>query len=172
MKKCKKCAVVCKYCYNYYKEDGTAYCKEFSHIETDCVTGEDHKVNHKCIKHNKDGNCKKYDENTRLVDVEILIERLKIYASKYLQEMYGIFFSGDNEKTDDDYLKEYDRCYLYNSVGASLIADLIDVLNEKESMYLKSTYDDSYLDAVILPTDSFYKKGKEHYEKKQKSGWL
>jgi len=143
-KKCNKCAVLCIHCKNMYKDDGDMYCHEFFDTEHSCVDDTDCHIHHKCIEHNKDGNCKKYVEDKSI-----------LYKEKLL-----------NILNKNNYSYDYMSCYyIHDDIALALINDLKRVLGGGSSHYLKKYWDDS--DSYdpewgIIPTKSFLEKGRNH----------
>ena len=81
----KKCKHVCRLCNHHLYDD---LCQYFSKNVPNCVTGETDIVYDKCMIYNKDGCCKEYSENEKLVAEEGIIKAIIIYQDYKLRQ-YG-----------------------------------------------------------------------------------
>lgn len=72
----KKCKHICKLCTHHIDDD---LCRYFSKDVPNCVTGETDIVYDKCMTHNKDGCCKEYIEDEKLIVKEGILKAIKVY---------------------------------------------------------------------------------------------
>ena len=133
-KKCSKqkcCKHLCIHCCYMFTDEELPMCREHYTNELSCVTGEYSNVYHECIRHNKNGNCKKYEEDKGKIAEEELLSAI----GKYKEVVYSYHSGGCANITHtligqlvDSLKPEYEKylsfyicgnrvCYMYDEDG-------------------------------------------------------